>query len=245
MARFYLPPDEWGKDHPVLQGEEARHATKVLRLKEGKPCIVFNGLGTSANAHIERILSPNEVSLVIGQTHSKTHNISELTLLQSIPKGGNMDLIIQKSVELGVSAIIPLITERTIVRITGEEADKKQSKWQRAALEACKQCGQNVIPIIGKPITFSQWLADYVPNDLAIIASLTDGALPIRDILEKARAGKQKKASILIGPEGDFTKEETSLAINAGFIPVSLGPIVMRVETATFFSLSVLRYTLD
>lgn len=229
----------------MLQGDEARHATKVLRLREGSPIIVFDGKGRSARARIGPVLSANEAAVAIEETLPSSPELPRITLCQSIPKGGNMDLIIQKAVELGVTRIIPLITEHTIVRINPKEAETKRSKWQRNALEACKQCGQNTLPVVELPQTFNEWISGYTVPPLAIIASLAPGALPIRNVLEQARKEQCREAAVLVGPEGDFTLSEIECSLAVGFRPVTLGPIVLRVETATFFCLSALRYSLD
>jgi 16S rRNA (uracil1498-N3)-methyltransferase len=148
-----------------------------------------------------------------------------------------MDLIVQKAVELGVAAIQPLVTRNTIV----QPGDGKSEKWRRNALEACKQCGQDTLPRVEEPLTFERWIsAASSALDLKIIASLAHGARPLREVLH-AHLGT-RAVTLLIGPEGDFTAEETVAALDAGFLPVSLGEIVLRVETATLFCISALRY---
>lgn len=245
MARFYLPPSEWSTPFWELRGDEAHHAAKVLRLKRGDSCVVFDGCGRAAHAVIAESPCSSSVLLIPGEECVSASSIARLTLCQAVPKGGNMDLIIQKSVELGVSVIIPLITDRTIVRLSTRDAETKRQKWQRIALEACKQCGQNTLPDVLTPVTFSEWLCNGKPSELNLIASLVPGVRPIRDVLEEARSRSVRDASVLVGPEGDFTEKETAMALEAGFVPVSLGPIVLRVETATFFGLAAMRYALD
>lgn len=245
MARFYLPPTQWDGEAPVLRGDEARHAARVMRLRPGDECEVFDGLGRAARAVILDSGTPSQVPLRIEQDADPLPELPRLTLCQSIPKGGNMELIIQKAVELGVTSIVPLITEHTVVRLSDKDRTAKQSKWQRIALEACKQCGQNVLPVVDAPLSLTEWIARAPLAELRIIASLAPGARPVRDVLEEARADGCRSAMVLVGPEGDFSDAETRLALQSGWIPVTLGPIVMRVETATFFCLSVLRYSLD
>lgn len=248
MHRFYLPRESWQSSTWELSGDEAKHAVKVLRMKEGDSCIVFDGEGQASSATITSIISSELVYLQPGNNYAQTPPAPlVLELYQAIPKGGNMDLIIQKAVELGASRIIPLVTEHTIVRLSAKDAIAKRKKWQRIALEACKQCGQNILPSIETPVGFQQGLVSFgkVPDQLYIIASLAPGALPIRDILEQARSQQIHRAAVLIGPEGDFSPEETAFALQLGFQPVTLGPIVLRVETAAFFCLSALRYALD
>ena len=171
-------------------------------------------------------------------------DLAAITLVQSNPKGSNMDWIVQKAVEMGVSRIIPVITERTIVRLNEKEAVAKQLKWKRTALEACKQCGQNILPEIDVPRPFALAIGQST-SDMSIVAALVPGVKPIRDVLETARTEAVKNASLLVGPEGDLTNKETSMALEAGYVPVTFGDIVLRVETASFFSLTCIRYALD
>ncbi|MFR4417284.1 MAG: RsmE family RNA methyltransferase [Akkermansia sp.] len=166
-----------------------------------------------------------------------------LTLCQAVPKGANMDLIIQKSVELGVSAIVPLLTDRTIVRLNAREAEAKRQKWQRIALEACKQCGQNTLPKVALPVPFAEWLRGGIPEGLNIIASLAPGVRPVREVLEAARSRSVRHASLLVGPEGDFTDRETA-ALEAGFSPL-LWPHRPPGGDGRFFGLAAMRYALD
>lgn len=245
MARFYLPPEEWASSVWELRGDEAHHAARVLRVRQGDACVVFDGRGRAAHALVAAPPRNSSVLLTPGQECASPVSLAGITLCQAVPKGTNMDLIIQKAVELGVSAIVPLLTARTIVRLDAREAEAKRQKWERIALEACKQCGQNTLPVIRTPLSFTDWLAEGVSDGLHVIASLVPRVRPVRDVLEEGRRCGVKEASLLVGPEGDFTEQETQGALQAGFIPVTLGPIVLRVETAAFFGVSAMRYALD
>ena len=238
MARFHLPPESWQQD-PALTGDEARHLSQVLRMKSGDSVIVFDGHGRRAAAEILGI-SRERIPLKLGEIIPSRAPLPAITLAQAIPKGKNMDLIVQKSVELGVAAIQPLITRYTVV----QPGDGKSEKWRRNALEACKQCGQDTLPEIAEPLAFDRWIANQgeVPGQ-KLIASLAPGARPLREVLRDHPATTQ--ATLLVGPEGDFSSDETNAAIAAGFLPISLGSIVLRVETATLFCLSALRYEFD
>ncbi len=238
MARFYLPPDSWQLD-PALTGDEARHLSQVLRIRPGDSVIVFDGRGRRASAEVLS-LARDRVLLKLGETLASYATLPAITLAQAIPKGKNMDLIVQKSVELGIVAIQPLVTRYTVV----QPGEGKAEKWRRNALEACKQCGQDTLPTISEPLVFDHWLATQaaVPG-LKLIASLADGARLLRSVLREKPA--TAAVTLLVGPEGDFSTEETIAALAAGFTPVSLGSIVLRVETATLFGLSALRYEFD
>ena len=156
-----------------------------------------------------------------------------------------MDLIVEKATELGAAAIVPLLSERTVVRADEGEALAKRDKWQRVAIEAAKQCGQNWVPTVGKPQTPKEFFQSGEKFDLLLIASLQPDSRHIKQVLAEAGAAK-KPASVLIlvGPEGDFTPAEVNLAKNAGCRPITLGPIILRSETAAIYCLSVLSHEL-
>lgn len=234
MARFYLPPDAW--QTATLTGDEAKHLTQVLRIRAGETVTVFDGSGRRASAEV-LTTSRDHVSLRIGETHATAPPSPAITLAQAIPKGKNMDLIVQKAVELGVACIQPLVTSNTIVH----PGEGKSDKWRRTALEACKQCGQDTLPHIADPLPFDHWLASLTEtSSLRLVASLAPGARPFRETLHTY--SDTSAATMLIGPEGDFTPAEIAAATAAGFLPITLGSIILRVETATLFCLSALRY---
>ena len=238
MPRFLLPPAAWPEcGHPAaLSGDEARHLAQVLRVQPGALVTVFDGEGRRAAATVLEV-TRSRVLLELGVVCSGGGVLPAVVLAQAIPKGKNMDLIVQKAVELGIAAIQPLVTRNTIVH----PGEGKSEKWRRTALEACKQCGQDQLPAIPEPLAFDRWIATQgAVADLKLIASLAPGARPLRDIL-RAHAGTTQ-ATVLIGPEGDFSPDETAAALAAGFLPVSLGEIVLRVETAALYCLSALRY---
>lgn len=234
MPRSYLQPNAW-TETPFLEGDEAKHLAQVLRIVAGDTITVFDGLGNFAEARVLSV-SKQRIDLMLELAESKPTPLPEITLAQAIPKGKNMDWIVQKAVELGVSEIQPLITRNTIV----SPGDDKAEKWRRTALEACKQCAQFTIPAIADPMTFDSWIQSHDPSELKIIASLAENPKNFRETL--AAHPEIQSITLLIGPEGDFTPQETATALAAGFIPVSLGDLILRVETATLFSLSAVRF---
>lgn len=237
MARFFLSPEAWA-GQPALVGDEAKHAAQVLRLRRGDRIAVFDGCGRSAPAEVLEV-SKAEVRLALGEPRVRPPLRPEIQLAQAVPKGKTMDLVVQKAVELGVGSIQPLITRHTVVQVDGDDAPRKAAKWQRVALEACKQCGQDLLPEVAAPREFADWLPA-ADGDLRIIASLVPGARPLREILRAAAT--PRRVTLLVGPEGDFSAEEGKAALAAGFLPASLGSIVLRAETAAFFGISALRY---
>lgn len=237
MARFFLSPESWS-GNAALTGDEAKHAAQVLRIRQGDKIVVFDGTGRSAPAEVREV-SRSEVRLELGEVRRAVPLSPRIRLAQAVPKGKTMDLIVQKAVELGVSSIQPLITRNTVVQIDGDDAARKSAKWQRVALEACKQCGQDVLPEVAPVRSFADWVGDSGAG-VKVIASLFPGARPLREILRNA--GGAEEVTLLVGPEGDFTAEEGEAARTAGFQPASLGSIVLRAETAAFFAISAVRY---
>jgi 16S rRNA (uracil1498-N3)-methyltransferase len=267
MHRFYIAPEDWNPDSLVLGGAEAHHARNVLRLQAGGRVVVFNGRGHEITAEIAKV-SRGEILL------RKMHEARvpplpcRITLAQAIPKGKNMDLIVQKAVEIGAAEIAPLISERTIVHLEANEAAQKQAKWEQVTIEAAKQCGQNWLPTVQLPRTpkdfFATVEAGVAPAqdfgaqptrlppqnrgfELRLIGSLQSDAVHLKTVLaDYEREHHARPASVLmcIGPEGDFTPAELNLARSNGCRPITLGPIILRVETAAIYCLSVLSYEL-
>ena len=242
MHRFYIPPHSWKPDHLALDSAESHHATDVLRLDVGDRVTVFNGEGAEITAEIAKV---GKGSVELKKLHEgKSPRLAcQITLGQAIPKGKNMDFIVEKATELGVFAISPLLSERTVVQAAAADGERKAEKWQRVAIEAAKQCGQNWLPTVAKPRAPKDFFNAGEKYDLMLIASLQPGAMPIKKALGEAPS-RPTKVLILVGPEGDFTPAEVSLALSNGCRPVTLGPIILRTETAAMYCLSVFSHEL-
>lgn len=243
MARFYIPPHAWNPDKLALDDAEARHAVQVLRMKVGDRATVFNGQGVEATVEFAKV-EKGQVTLRKIQVSKTPPLACELTLAQAVPKGKNMDLIVEKATELGAAVIAPLLSERTVVRADEGEALSKREKWQRVAIEAAKQCGQNWLPSVAKPVALKEFFAQGGKYDLKLIASLQPGAVSVKQALAEAGAKRPGRVLVLVGPEGDFTPAEVNLARNHGCQPITLGPIILRTETAAIYCVSVLAHEL-
>ncbi len=244
MHRFHLSPESW--DSAALDREESHHCTNVLRLGVGEKIAVFDGRGREASAVIDSAAS-GRVALKLLATSSTPATPCAITLAQAVAKGKNMDLIVQKAVELGAARVVPLLSDRTVVQLASGEAEKKRAKWRDIAVEACKQCGQNHLPEIAVPVTPKTFLQSEAPTELLFIASLQPDARPIKSVLADFAASRQRlplSVTVFIGPEGDFTPAEIALAKTHGCHPVTLGPIILRTETAAIYCLSVLAHEL-
>ena len=246
MHRFYVAPELWNGDVPVLTGSEAHHCRNVLRLEPGDKVVLFDGRGRELTAEIA---SSDSSQIQLRKLHeAQTPPLRcQITLAQAIPKGKNMDLIVQKAVEIGAAEIAPILSDRTVIRLDEESAASKQSKWQTVAIEAAKQCGQNWLPRVQVPQTMAQFFQQPRRFDLQLIGSLQSDAVHLKKILAEYSAepgDRPTSVLMLVGPEGDFTPAELSLARSHGCRPITLGPIVLRVETASIYCLSVLSYEL-
>ena len=228
-----------------IEGEEAKHALKVMRLRVGEECEVFDGCGQAAVGRIVATAGSSCLTLAGLRPLPPLPPVAGITLALAIPKGSNMDLIVQKAVEMGVQRIIPLITERTIVRLDAREAAAKTTKWSRTVLEACKQCGVNSLPLVEQPQSYAAFLQRTDLPELKIQCAIVPHARPLRELLEAARSSGQGSCLLLIGPEGDFSPAEYAAGESAGYAPASLGPIILRVETAVFLAVASARYALD
>ncbi len=245
--RFYIDPPAWNLQALTLEGAEAHHCLHVLRLGTGSKVVVFNGKGEEANAEITGT-EGGQVRLKALFSGKSNPLRCRITLAQAIPKGRNMELIVQKATELGVTKIVPLISERTVVQIDSKEGEVKRDKWKQVVIEAAKQCGQNWIPEVTLPVSAKTFLKDLDRYDASLIASLQGDSRSFKLVLSDlvSQLGRPLSSVLmLIGPEGDFTPAEISNAKSEGCIPVSLGPIVLRTETAAIYSLSVLAYELQ
>lgn len=248
--RAFCRPQESEPHQLQLSPDESHHLITVNRARLGSSVIAFDGKGTEWACEITTA-TRTAASLRIFSTRRHPALPFHLTLGQSLPKGSTMDDIVRRATELGATCIIPLESERTQVHLDGQRQDKKIDKWRIAALEAAKQCGNPWLPEIA-PIqradTFISSSSVASPAyDLKLIASLHPSALSLKNTLAEYRATHSRaphRVLWLVGPEGDFSPAEMAHALAHGFTPITLGPLVLRCETAAISALSILTYEL-
>jgi 16S rRNA (uracil1498-N3)-methyltransferase len=231
----------------LLSQDESHHLVTVNRAQAGQTVVVFDGRGTEWICELaEADRKSARLKVRFGQ---KAKPLPwRITLGQAIPLGTAMDSIVRKATEIGVSRIIPLESERTQVRVDGDRSERKLEKWQTAALEAAKQCGNPWLPEISPKQPASAFIEMAKGFDLKLIASLQPGAKSLKSALAAHRAalGKAPRNVLwLVGPEGDFTAAEMTQSKTFGFEAISLGPLVLRCETAAIYALSILSYELQ
>jgi len=245
VPRFHLPPQLCAGPTLFLSGREAHHAIHVLRLRRGDRVTVLDGAGAQILCDIEG-WDRDKVSLTVTQRLEVPPLPYRLTLVQALPKGKLIESIIQKATELGAFCIVPLLSERVVAAsIDQDDALKKVERWKLAAVEAIKQCGNPWLPQIELPLTPAQFLSRQENSELTLIASLHPGARHPREFIRTFQAGhgrKPQSVCVWVGPEGDFTPEEVALVTGHGASPISLGPLVLRAETAAIYCLSILSY---
>jgi 16S rRNA (uracil1498-N3)-methyltransferase len=255
MIRIFLPPQKLTSDQITIDDENARYLSIVLRVRPGELITIFDGTGHRYLCRIIQVHKKEVVAEKVGMETCSAESPVAITLAQGLPKADKMDFIIQKSTELGVSRIIPLITERSQVRHT-----EKIERWRKIALSASQQSGRGRIPEIEEIVSIEEFLKNtpLTPLDrgeqfpplkkgdeggfLNILFSEEQKEINLKNILNDFNA--VKNIVLLIGPEGGFTKIEVSAAVKKGFIEASLGPRILRTETAPIAAISIIQYEL-
>jgi 16S rRNA (uracil1498-N3)-methyltransferase len=245
--RAFCQPTNREPTELTLSPDESHHLVAVNRAQAGNTVVAFDGRGTEWICDL--LAADKRAARLKVRFLQKAKPLPyTITLGQALPKGGFMDAIVRKATELGAARIAPLESERTQVHLDGERSDKKIEKWQVAALEAAKQCGNPWLPEILAVQNATAFMEAARGYDLKLIASLQPGAKPLKSVLtafSAANGRAPKNVLWLIGPEGDFTPAEMSVSKSAGFEPITLGPLVLRCETAAIYALSVLSYELQ
>ena len=237
MARFYCPLPLHTGDAVSLPPSAARHV-QVLRLQPGDGITLFNGEGGEFEATVTR-MGRSDVDVTIG-AHNPLEREAPCTvhLLAGITANERMDWLVEKATELGATGLTPVTAERSVLKLKGERADKKLAHWQGVAVAASEQCGRNRVTRIDAACSLAEWLAGHPVTaqiGLRLVLSLSAGTQPL-----KTAVLGHTRVTLLSGPEGGLTPAEEALALAAGFVPVTLGPRVLRAETAPLAVLAAL-----
>jgi 16S rRNA (uracil1498-N3)-methyltransferase len=247
MHRFYAPEIDNGASEITLTGDEAHHAVQVLRVRKGDRVSVLNGKGDEFFCDLEEP-ARKSVRFRVVEVQSSPSPASRVTLIQGIPKGKIIESIIQKATELGVVRVVPLLSERVVTHLDNDSAEDKREKWQRVAIEACKQCGQRWLPKVDAPVATYDFLARAEQFDFAVVGSLEKDARHLKDYFNDFAAREKrapKSVAVWIGPEGDLSPVEYAAIRKSGARPVTFGPLVLRSETAATYALSIVSHELQ
>lgn len=240
MHRFLIDRVQ-GDSATLTDVGQLHHIRDVLRLKVRDAVIVFDRAGHEYKATIAAI-AKKQAELRLAPLKTKRHQNVKLTIACAIPKGNYMDDIIDYLTQLGVERIIPVLTDRVVVKLDAAAIQNRLSRWRKIAQSAAQQCQRSDIPVISPVTDIKNVIADSKAFDLKLIPHLSGKRRLIENVLSK---GSYKNIIVLIGPEGDFTPEEVSLALHNGFVSVSLGDTVLRVATAAIAIASYIKFTLD
>ena len=239
MHRCLVKAEELLAEAFTLGRDEARHLQTVLRVKPGEQVSLFDGQGRTRRAVISAV-EKHGLSLVAdAPVQVCLPPPCRIALFACVSKGNRMDWTVEKAVELGVGRIVPVISDRTVVRLDADDGIAKATRWSRVAEEAARQCGATWLPEIAPPVSFKACLPIMSQTRPVFVAALTPSAKPLRDALS-AFASPPPFAGWFVGPEGDFTPAELDALLAAGAIPVSLGQQVLRTETACLYGLCAL-----
>lgn len=234
--RFYSPTPLKAGSRLALPEAVATHVTRVLRLAAGDPITLFDGSGSDFDAVIE-VARRTELTVTVG-TGLPVDRESPLRvlLLQGVSRGARMDTVMQKATELGVHAIQPVYTRRTVVRLDPERGENRLQHWQRVVISACEQCGRSTVPVVHPPLHLADAVAA-LPGEMARLQLDPVGEASLAQLVGDASA-----VALAIGPEGGFTPDERALLARAGFGALRLGPRILRTETAPLAALSILQF---
>ena len=234
---FLLPKAELGNGYVILDPRESHHLVRVFRARESANVEVLDGMGTCFKGRLV-VLDAKAARIEIDSLERVEKAQIAVTLVQAVPKGKAMDLILRMATEIGVAAVQPVFASHGEFCITGERLESKLDKWRLTMIEACKQCGVKWLPDLASPLTFKDWLDLPVKKDsLRLVASLETSRIPLHKVLSAAPF--ISSIQVAVGPEGDFSANEYAQMRSAKFNPVRLGANVLRAETAAAYLLSV------
>ncbi|MFH1190183.1 MAG: 16S rRNA (uracil(1498)-N(3))-methyltransferase [Candidatus Omnitrophota bacterium] len=239
MSRFYVPEGSVKGNLIEIGGREAHHIMDVMRLKELDKVVTFDGTGREYTGFIKEVRRKSVVIEIVETKTPQGRPACDMTLIQALPKKDKMDYIVEKSTELGVSRMIPVVTERTVPNWDERKRELSVERWRKISMEASKQCGRADVPDISQVRDFTGICANASDYDLALIAALDESAVDLRSVLIGFGGGK---IAVAIGPEGDFTPGEVAKAKESGFRVVSLGTRILKSDTAGLFTLAILNY---
>ncbi|CCJ34382.1 16S rRNA (uracil(1498)-N(3))-methyltransferase [Caloramator australicus] len=241
MHKFFVSAEQVIFPNIYIDGEDVDHIVKVLRLRNGDKIQISDGNGKEYICEIIKSDKKEVVCNIIESFDNETEAPINITLYQGLPKSQKMDLIVQKCVEIGVVRIVPVITNRVVVKVEGRDLKNKIERWQRIAYEAAKQSNRGIVPIVNDVMNFEEAIEEMKQKDLVVVPYEREKERGIKDLRDRKDI---KDIAIFIGPEGGFEEEEIENCLDIGAIPVTLGPRILRTETAGFVTSALILYEL-
>jgi len=243
IPRIFIPRSDWaGLATAYVQGKDAAHLTRVLRLGPGAEVLVLDEDGKLYRSRIASAAFGAVRLEIFEQVEGQGEPPLKVTLVQGLARGDKMDLVIQKATELGVSRIVPLVSERAVVRLEGTRIEKRVARWQKIAVEAAEQCGRLRVPVVEQPLDLAASLKLAEPGDTVLFLWEGEKERRLRDILRQHHPAGE--VFLFVGPEGGFSAGEARMAADAGAFCVTLGPRVLRTETAGLIAAALVLYEL-
>jgi 16S rRNA (uracil1498-N3)-methyltransferase len=236
IPRIHVDHDLRPGREVLLPDQAGEHVARVLRLERGAPLILFNGDGYEFDASLASLAKHAVTAEIGGKRTVDRESVLPLTLVQAIARGEKMDWILQKTTELGVARIVPVVTDRTEVKLDAERAERRMAHWRGVLAGACEQCGRNRLPDLEPPQALDRWLATLGDAPALRIALLPEGDVTLRQFPQMDNG-----AILAVGPEGGFTVNDVALLTQAGFHGLRLGPRILRTETAGIAALAALQ----
>ncbi|MBN2226566.1 MAG: 16S rRNA (uracil(1498)-N(3))-methyltransferase [candidate division Zixibacteria bacterium] len=242
MSVFYVLPDRVGTEAILIDGQEAHHLQKVMRMKKGEPIMVVDGIGNAFRCEIEKLEKKVVTAKILTRSRNFGEPLTRVTLAAGLSVGYKFDDVIQRATELGVARFVPLITEKSKVKIEDEKKAKaKVNRWNKVAVASIKQCGRAYLPAIETPVTLTRFLETHEDLGRVLLFDPNSGGVAVQQLeLTRENGG----LTVLIGPESGFSRAEVDLACVRGAQIVSLGGRILRTENAAPTALAVIMYTL-
>ncbi|RAT96048.1 16S rRNA (uracil(1498)-N(3))-methyltransferase [Brevibacillus sp. Leaf182] len=243
MQRYFVEPHSFTENELTIVGDDVHHIVNVMRAREGEEIIISDGAGKSARAKLV-YLSAKEVRAEVMEMLQEERELPiRVTIGQGLPKGEKLEWILQKGTELGAYSFFPFSSERTIVKLDAKKEAKKLERWRKIVKEAAEQSHRAVLPELLSPVSFREILQAGQSYTHCAIAYEKEGSTTIHQVLEEMTAGDS--LLVLVGPEGGFSPEEVAQAESKGFLTVSLGPRILRTETASQYVLACASYQFE
>ena len=245
MPRFFVTSDQIVQNVVTVRGDDAHHISRALRMAAGEHITVCDSGANEYDCVLTEFLPDCVKAEILTKKKQETEPPCRIILYQALPKGDKLDTVIQKSVECGVSLVVPFESERCIVRMRPEAEQKKRERRERIALEAAKQCGRGALPEVLGTVGFAEMLQMAGKADLVLFCFEGEGTVPISRILAEQEPKKGQEIALIIGSEGGFSLEEARMAREAGFLMTGLGKRILRTETAPIFALAAIAAMLE